>query len=83
MVQSEINELVNTTVEVVVTHAEDMVCRVIGTLLFDSFNGFRVESRSLVRLPGNYGLRTNYIWLVPSKSQIKTREEIPLIHYNI
>lgn len=79
MLQSEINQLVGTTVEIVVTHGDDMVCRVIGTLRFDSSNGLRVESLTIV----DKEIRTNFVWFVPSKSHIKSREEIPLICYNM
>ena len=83
MLQSEINQLVGKTVEIVVTHGDDMVCRVIGKLLFDSSNGLRVESMGMVQLLRSNELRTNYVWFVASKSRIEGREEIPLICYYI
>lgn len=78
MLQYEINELKDKTVEIVVTHGDDMVCRFIGTLYSDG-DGTRVESISLI----NKEVRTNFVWFDERKSKIECREHIPLICYYI
>ena len=78
MLQLEINQLLNTTVEVVVTHGEHIVCRVIGNLRYDS-DGLRVESLTIV----DKEIRTNFVWFIAEKSKIESRAGIPLICYYI
>lgn len=70
-------EFLDKTVEVIVLHGDNLVCRMIGTLISDE-DGIRVQNRGL----NKEEFSTNIVWLVEERCKVN-RAQIPQITYNL